>query len=382
MNGGTIAKAGWIVVGNNPGSNGTFNMNGGTINQTFGDLEIGDEANGVYNQSGGAVNVWGNILPSNRTGGVGDANVSGGTLTAQNLVNKGTFDASGHSVTTPGTNALGNNPGSGFIDGSGAITVANNAVINAAHVRQSSLTMSGGRVNIAPTGTGTHDGVSVIDNYSLSGNARLDLSDNKLLTKKAVGTFTGGAYTGVQGDVAKAYDFGAWDLPGLMTSKHDAGPTVGTTTIAVTTAAQVLFIGPTETGTFAGQPVTGSTTIAMYTYAGDVNLDGLVDASDYGIIDNYFQFPGTTGYANGDFNYDGVIDAGDYGIIDNTFQLQGAPFPTGSAPAAALSGVAAVPEPSALAGLTIIAALNLSTRRRRRRRRDHHERPATTTPRV
>jgi hypothetical protein len=73
--------------------------------------------------------------------------------------------------------------------------------------------------------------------------------------------------------------------------------------------------------------VTGSTTIAMYTYAGDVNFDGLVDASDYGIIDNYFQFPGTTGYANGDFNYDGVIDAGDYGIIDNTFQLQGAPIP-------------------------------------------------------
>ena len=44
---------------------------------------------------------------------------------------------------------------------------------------------------------------------------------------------------------------------------------------------------------------------------------------DYGVIDNYFQFPGTTGYANGDFNYDGIIDAGDYGIIDNTYQLQG-----------------------------------------------------------
>jgi len=56
---------------------------------------------------------------------------------------------------------------------------------------------------------------------------------------------------------------------------------------------------------------------------GDLNLDGIVDASDYGVIDNYFQFPGTTGYFNGDFNFDGVIDASDYGLIDNAYQLQG-----------------------------------------------------------
>jgi hypothetical protein len=61
--------------------------------------------------------------------------------------------------------------------------------------------------------------------------------------------------------------------------------------------------------------------------AGDMNFDGLVDAQDYGTIDNWVQFPGTDGYANGDLNYDGVIDAADYGIIDNTIQLQGPPLP-------------------------------------------------------
>jgi hypothetical protein len=143
----------------------------------------------------------------------------------------------------------------------------------------------------------------------------------------------------------------------------DAGPTVGTTTIGVSDGASVLFLGPTETGTFAGQTVTGATTIAVYTYAGDVNFDGLVDASDYGIIDNYFQFPGTTGYANGDFNYDGVIDAGDYGIIDNTFQLQGAPIPMGGGSVGA--GLTAVPEPAAI-GLLGIAGAVAAVRRRRR----------------
>jgi hypothetical protein len=178
-------------------------------------------------------------------------------------------------------------------------------------------------------------------------DGRLDLKSNKLVTDTAIGTWNGTAYTGVQGEVARAYDFGSWDLPGLMTSMPDAGPLVGTTTIGVSDGATVAFLGPDRDRHFRGQTITGASTLAVYTYAGDVNFDGLVDASDYGIIDNYFQFPGTTGYANGDFNYDGVIDAGDYGIIDNTFQLQGAPIPmTGGVAGAGLSGVTAVPEPT------------------------------------
>jgi len=156
-----------------------------------------------------------------------------------------------------------------------------------------------------------------------------------------------------------------------MTSMPDAGPTIGTTTIGLSTGEAVLFIAPTQTGTFAGQTVTGASTIAMYTYAGDVNFDGLIDASDYGIIDNYYQFAGTSGYANGDFNYDGVIDAGDYGIIDNTFQLQGAPFPGVGASASSVVNAdfaqrsRAVPEPSLSSVIALAAAGLLRSRGRR-----------------
>jgi hypothetical protein len=239
--------------------------------------------------------------------------------------------------------------------GGGTATVTN------VRTGSAGVAVDSGTLKVAPNATAA--GASKVATLAIGPSARFDLTNNKLITDTPVGTFSGGAYNGVQGEVARAYDFGAWDKPGLMTSMPDAGPLVGTTTIGVSDGKTVLFLGPTETGTFAGQTVTSSSTLAVYTYAGDVNFDGLVDASDYGIIDNYFQFPGTTGYANGDFNYDGVIDAGDYGIIDNTFQLQGAPIPMTGGVASAAS-VTAVPEPTWL-GAGAIALLALRRRLRR-----------------
>jgi hypothetical protein len=205
----------------------------------------------------------------------------------------------------------------------------------------SSLTVTGAA---AVTAGGEH--VLAVGTLAINGGGTLDLRDNTLLvTAGAAGSFVGTGYDGVQGLVQRAYNFGAWDQPGLTTSQDRAGQSGGalsnTTTIAVATAAQVLFIAPTETGVFAGQTVTGATVIAMYTYAGDLNLDGLIDGADYGVIDNYVQFPGTGGYVNGDFNYDGVIDGADYGIIDNSIQLQGDPFPLMTAAPTAIQPLAA-----------------------------------------
>ena len=72
-----------------------------------------------------------------------------------------------------------------------------------------------------------------------------------------------------------------------------------------------------------GQTVDVSALIVKYTYAGDLNRDGRIDAQDCGIIDNFAQFPGANSYFNGDINYDGVIDAVDYVIIGNGIQLRG-----------------------------------------------------------
>jgi len=220
-------------------------------------------------------------------------------------------------------------------------------------------------------GTGGAAGTSSVDTLDIATAARLDLTNNNLVIRAGdIGAASGGVYDGVQGQVQRAYNFGAWDQPGLTTSElnagQNAGPLSGTTTIGVATGEQILFIGADETGVFAGQTVTGASVIAMYTYAGDVNFDGLVDGADYGTLDNWIQFPGTDGYANGDVNYDGVIDGADYGVLDNTIQLQGAPIPGwDSAAPSAVAGLSAVPEPSAC-GLMIVAVAAAAGGRRRR----------------
>ena len=79
------------------------------------------------------------------------------------------------------------------------------------------------------------------------------------------------------------------------------------------------------TAVWAGQTVTGSDALVMYTYGGDANLDGKIDVDDYGRIDFNVGL-GNSGWFNGDFNYDGKINVDDYGIIDFNVGIQGAPF--------------------------------------------------------
>jgi hypothetical protein len=85
--------------------------------------------------------------------------------------------------------------------------------------------------------------------------------------------------------------------------------------------------------------------IVRYTYNGDANLDGRVNADDYFRIDQGFLAqPPTPKYAQGDFNYDGIVNADDYFLIDQAFLGQSAPL-TGSGDSSPLFATA-VAEPS------------------------------------
>jgi hypothetical protein len=182
--------------------------------------------------------------------------------------------------------------------------------------------VGGGQMILAPGQDKTPFTASL--SIDSANGSRLDLSDNRMIVDRgsAVGTFSGGAYNGLTGLIASAYDFNAWDGPGITTSMPQASN--GLTTIAIATVEQMTGLTPSQSEVMAGHFVYGDSVVLMYTYAGDANLDGVIDGGDYGTIDNSIQIPGAFGYVNGDFNYDGVIDGGDYGIIDNNIYAQGA----------------------------------------------------------
>ena len=216
------------------------------------------------------------------------------------------------------------------MDGVGAARVTFDTAkrVNALSIR------SGGHARLTAT-----DGNGLLHikggHINITGDGVLDLGTNDLAINYApgggggggaspIGGWNGSAYTGVTGMIARGYNFGAWDGSGIITSAAQAA--TGVTTIAVAEAADVLYITGDETAWYGGDVLDATTVLVKYTYAGDANLDGAIDGADYGAIDNWVQFPGTTGFFNGDFNFDGVIDGADYGIIDNAVQFQEGPL--------------------------------------------------------
>jgi hypothetical protein len=146
---------------------------------------------------------------------------------------------------------------------------------------------------------------------------------------------------------------GAWDGFGIVSSAAAADPD-GLTGLGIIDNADPVPGGLT---TWMGVDVDATCILVRYTWNGDSNLDGLVDADDYDVVDNSFVFGvGARGYGwwSGDLDGDGSIDADDYDLIDNAFVFGGGPL--GGPPAA-------VPEPATLA-LVAFGALWLVRRAR------------------
>jgi autotransporter-associated beta strand protein len=226
------------------------------------------------------------------------------------------------------------------------------------------LTAGGGSNRVLRSGT-----------VSVGPTGKVNLQDNKaILTAMPAGSWNGSAYTGVTGLVATGKGTSNnWDGPnGIVTTQTQA---IGTnlTTLGVAKASDVRPATATATALWAGQTITGSDVLVMYTYGGDATLDGKINIDDYVKIDSGIA-GGYQGWSNGDFNYDGKVSIDDYiTVIDANIGNQNGIFPTGGGidlGGGGVSGVSAVPEPASLTLLAAGAACILG--RRRRRDRDTH----------
>jgi hypothetical protein len=234
----------------------------------------------------------------------------------------------------------------GGVSGAGMLVV-NGGTLSASSVRIDAVSIPSGTVAIRPDGGAS--GTSNLGALNLSGTGKLDLSNNKLVTATDVATITARIASGRNG--------GAWNGNGIITSQS-AATTSNLTSIGVASASDV---GITATAIWSGQTVSAGSTLVMYTYGGDANLDGKLNVDDYGRIDTNIGL-GTSGWFNGDFNYDGKVNVDDYGILDSNIGIQGAPFSTALAATARVARLSAVPEPSLG---SFVGAVALLMRRRR-----------------
>jgi hypothetical protein len=245
-------------------------------------------------------------------------------------------------------------------EGSGEILLNPGGNIVADSLRQSLLSLDGAPRTPASATLRRADArahtVSVLGSLHIAGSAeawygRFDLADNTLILRATAGTRDAVLAT-VESQIAAARNGSAerWLGNGVTSTAAAANP--------LTTLAALINPG---LATFDGEAVDANAVIIDYTYNGDANLDGRINADDYFRIDQGFlSRPPDPSYREGDFNYDNVVNADDYFLIDQAFLGQGAPLGAGAGLAAA-----SVPEPGVVATTLACAAGALLRRRRR-----------------
>jgi hypothetical protein len=397
---GTHAVTSQLIIAGSPGVSGTYQMLGGTLNvnnSTFSMLMVGGRGSATMTQSGGTANlaqlgigvgfsvsdppagngtynlsgsgtanvsslaVGGSSLFSGRAGVL---NISAGTMTVSGAAkiwdNTDTaLNLSAGTLSVGSLNTDGNPSRLNWTGGTLEFTNSNPAIGTAQHLG-TSLTLSAGKTLRIKTNS---QFLRVLSSGSVTfTGGKLDLTDKKIISSNAsaYADLTAAIISGRNGNTLPL-----WDGAGIVTSQTFA--TAGNYhSIGIATASDVRPSTATATALWAGQTITGTDVLVMYTYGGDATLDGKINVDDYIKIDTGIA-GGLTGWSNGDFNYDGKVNIDDYTtVIDaNIGNQNGFVFPTGSGIGEGMN-VVTVPEPTGL-GLAL-GGVTLLVRRRRSRR--------------
>jgi hypothetical protein len=245
--------------------------------------------------------------------------------------------------------------GSGPVNYQSSITLQSAASItfaNSFHSTGLSLTNSSS-AKVLANGTGANYLVQ-FDLLSFGGSkgaweGKLDLSNNDMIVHNAAGSLAD-----ITSQIAEGYGTGTWNGAGGIISSAAVGS--GNTSLGVELNDN--GSGGTLLSMFDGQTVTNTDVLVKYTYVGDADLDGVINGSDYTLIDNGFNSQSSadplSGWRNGDFNYDGVINGDDYLLIDNAFNTQTGALAVGVSPD---EQIAVLPEPAATGSVIFAAAI-------------------------
>ncbi len=278
-----------------PGASGAFVGGGGTIASGPGGPEL------TLNVTEGSVNT----LPA-----------------YLDPASQATYSATTNTVTVTGPTTIVADPGSAapnvVASGSAATLTVNTSSGSQVHLASLSLA-NGATATLAASPPAVV--LEVAGGLSVDSTSTLNLGAGDL-------DVANGSLSALTALVTRGYDGGAWTGTGI-TSSAAAGrrepPDGGRRPVE-----QRERVGP-RSGRLRRRPAVAATDVLLkYTYYGDANLDGVVNGTDYALVDAGFlaaRRPSPlTGWYNGDFNYDGKVDASDYTLIDNAFNLAKTPL--------------------------------------------------------
>jgi len=223
-------------------------------------------------------------------------------------------------------------------EGAGALSVNN--------LRAAGLSVNGGTVAIAPNGT--EAGTSALGTLSIAGatdawTAKLDLNNNDAIIQSTAANKSAD-FARLHNQIKQGFNNGAWTGLGITSATAASNANTDTGLAVVDNA----LLGYTN---FSGQPVAADSILLKYTFYGDIDANGAVDADDLTVFANNFGRATGATQIDGDIDFNGTVDADDLTVFANNFNKGvGNPLTAG--------GVQAVPEPQAV-GLMAIGLVAL-----------------------
>jgi len=229
-------------------------------------------------------------------------------------------------------------------EGAGTLTLNN--------VRALALSVRGGAVEIAPNGTVA--GTSAISELTIAGipdswTARLDLTNNDAVLHSSAANKSANLAR-LYNQLKHGFNNGDWRGLGISSTAAATNANADTGLTLVDNA----LLGYSD---FSGQPVTADSILLKYTYYGDIDQNGQVDADDLTVFASNFGRTSGATQVDGDIDFNGAVNADDLTVFANNFN-KGVGNPLVAA------GVQAVPEPRtwALAVCALVAVVLLTVR--------------------
>ncbi len=353
-NSGTFTNAGALQSSDVISNSGTFTQTG-PMSQSANFTNSG-------NATFGGTQSWSSGVIYTNSAGVTTFNSDVGSASASNLslnISGGgvvmTSDQHFVQVTDNGSltfQSSGNLSVSGPIMGNGSLSQTGTGMttVNGNYTAAGPISISNGTLAFANTSNTRQDTGVVLKMSSLSVGpaSTLDVTNHDLIIGNS-------NLTAVQTEILNGFNAG----PGGAAITSSTALASGDEFLVAFDASLIGGVG----GTWDNVTITDPNSIIVkYTYFGDVNLDGVVDSSDYALLD---QNLGTgNSWITGDANLDGVVDSSDYAFLDQ-FVGSGVSFGTPLFATGVASPNAVVPEPASLFLLGLGSAGMLLKRKRR-----------------